>query len=55
MKYLKELWNEEDAMGVVEVVLIIIVLTGLALFFKKEITSIASTLIKKVNNEIKKF
>lgn len=55
MNYLKALWKEEDAMGVVEVVLIIIVLVGLALIFKKQISEIADSLLRKVKNELKKF
>ena len=36
---IKKFWDSEDGMGVVEVVLITIVLVGLVVVFKKQITS----------------
>lgn len=33
MGVLKEFWQEEDAVGVVEIILILVVLIGLVLFF----------------------
>ena len=36
----KKFWNDEDGMGVVEVVLITIVLVGLVVLFKKQITDL---------------
>lgn len=35
MKLISEFWKEEDAVGVVEVILILVVLIGLVLIFKK--------------------
>jgi Flp pilus assembly pilin Flp len=52
---MKRFWNEEEAMGVIEVVLIIVVLVGLALVFKTQINSIATTIFKKVKNQVSKF
>lgn len=37
----KKFWNDEDGMGVVEVVLITIVLVGLVVLFKKQITDLS--------------
>ena len=34
MKLISEFWKEEDAVGVVEVILILVVLIGLVLIFK---------------------
>ena len=38
MKLISEFWKEEDAVGVVEVILILVVLIGLVLIFKKQPT-----------------
>lgn len=45
-----KLLKEEDGIGVIEVVLILVVLIGLVLIFKKQIT----TLLEKVFSEINK-
>ena len=37
MKLISEFWKEEDAVGVVEVILILVVLIGLVLIFKKQL------------------
>ena len=39
IKSVKKFWNEEDGMGVVEIVLITVVLIGLVIIFKSLITS----------------
>ena len=39
MKLISEFWKEEDAVGVVEVILILVVLIGLVLIFKKQLVS----------------
>ena len=42
----KKFWNDEDGMGVVEVVLITIVLVGLVVLFKKQITDLVNSSVK---------
>ena len=42
LKKIKNFWDDESGMGVVEVVLIIIVLVGLVMLFKKQITSLVN-------------
>ena len=37
MKLISEFWKEEDAVGVVEVILILVVLIGLVLFLKSSL------------------
>lgn len=44
-------WNDEEGMGVVELVLIIIVLVGLVVLFKKQITSLVSSILTKMTNQ----
>lgn len=40
MKYVMEFWKEEDGIGVVEIILILVVLIALVLLFKNKITSV---------------
>ena len=48
-------WNEflmeEDGMGVIEVILIIVVLIGLVLIFKNQLTTLINSLLSKVRNK----
>ncbi len=48
MRNLSTFWEEEDGMGVVEVILIIVVLISLVLIFKKQLTSIVKTIFSKI-------
>lgn len=48
MKSLSNFWEDEDGMGVVEVILIIVVLISLVLIFKKQLTSIVKTIFAKL-------
>lgn len=47
--------KDESGMGVVEVVLIILVLVGLALVFKNQITSIANGIYGSIKAQINSF
>ena len=51
LKFLKN----EEGMGVVEVVLIILVLVGLALLFKNQITTITNGIFTTIKEQIKSF
>lgn len=51
----KKFWNDEDGMGVVEVVLITIVLVGLVVLFKKQITDLVNSVLSKMTNEANKI
>lgn len=55
MKQFMNFMKEEDGMGVIEVVLIIIVLIGLASLFKKQVTSLVTSLLSKMTNATKDF
>lgn len=50
-----EIFKDESGMGVIEVVLIIVVLVGLAFVFKNQISSIANGLYTSIKNQIKAF
>lgn len=55
MKGIKNFIYEEDGMGTVEIILIIVVLIGLVVVFKKEINSVLNTILKKINTSLKSF
>lgn len=55
LKKIKNFWNDESGMGVVEVVLIIIVLVGLVMLFKKQITSLVNMLLSKMSSQAKQI
>lgn len=51
MKSFKEFLAEEDGMGTVEIILIIVVLVGLVLVFKSQITAIVNNLFQKITSQ----
>jgi Flp pilus assembly pilin Flp len=51
MKEIKRFLKEEDGMAVVEVVLILVVLIGLVVIFKSQITALIKKILKKVSTE----
>ena len=55
LKKIKNFWDDESGMGVVEVVLIIIVLVGLVMLFKKQITSLVNMLLSKMISQAKQI
>ena len=46
---------EEDGMGTVEVILIIVVLVGLVIIFKEKITEIVNSIFSKITSQTKKI
>ena len=54
IKSVKKFWNEEDGMGVVEIVLITVVLIGL-IIFKSQITSLVNKLLSKMTSQANKI
>ena len=55
LKNFKDLWVEEDGMGTVEVILIIVVLVGLVLIFKEQITKIVNSIFSKITSQTNKI
>lgn len=47
--------TEEEGMGTVEVILIIVVLVGLVIIFKEKITEIVNSIFSKITNQTKKI
>ncbi|MCI2049795.1 MAG: hypothetical protein LKJ76_08790 [Lachnospiraceae bacterium] len=50
-KEMAAFFKEEDGMGTVEVILIIVVLIGLVIIFKKQITDIVNSIFKSITSE----
>lgn len=48
---LKQVLQEEDGIGVVEVILILVVLIGLVLIFKSQLTRLVETIFEKITSE----
>lgn len=55
LKGIREFWTEEDGMGTVEVILIIVVLVGLVVIFKKQIVEIVNSLFEKISDQTDKI
>jgi Flp pilus assembly pilin Flp len=51
MNHIKEFLKEEDGIGVVEVILILVVLIGLVLIFKSQLTSIIKGIFKTIEDK----
>lgn len=52
---IKKFWKDEGGMGVVEVVLITIVLVGLVILFKSQITALVNSILAKMFNQANKI
>lgn len=48
MEHLKAFMQEEDGVGVVEIILILVVLISLVLIFKKQLTSLVNNIFSKI-------
>ena len=55
LKGLKELMIEQEGMGTVEVVLIIVVLVGLVIVFKEQINKIVQNIFMKITAQTGKI
>lgn len=57
-EYMKKLWElakgfaaEEGAVGVVEIILILVVLIGLVIIFKEQLTSLVKNILSKITKQ----
>lgn len=53
MRGIREFLLEEDGVGVIEVVLILVVLIGLVIVFKKQINSLLNNIFSEINKQSK--
>lgn len=54
-KSFRDFLREEDGMGTVEIILIIVVLVGLVLIFKEQLTEIVESIFSKITKQTNKF
>lgn len=52
-KFGRDFLQEEDAVGVVEIILILVVLIGLVIIFKEQLTSLVNTILAKITKQSK--
>ena len=55
LKSFRQFLTEEDGMGTVEVILIIVVLVGLVIIFKEKMTEVVNSIFTKITNQTKKI
>ncbi|MGN1196356.1 MAG: Flp1 family type IVb pilin [Acetatifactor sp.] len=55
LKGMKDFIKEEDGMGTVEIVLIIVVLVGLVVIFRNQLTRIVNSLFSKITAQTDTF
>jgi Flp pilus assembly pilin Flp len=48
---IKNFWEEEDGVGVVEIILVLVVLIGLVIIFKSQLTSLVQSIFEKITSE----
>lgn len=51
MEHVRAFFQEEDGVGVVEIILILVVLIGLVVIFKDQLTRLVNNIFKKINNQ----
>lgn len=49
--FIRRLREEEDGIGTVEIILILVVLIGLVIIFKSQLTSLVNNIFKKIVNQ----
>ena len=52
-KEIREFWKDEQGVGVIELVLVLVVLIGLVSIFKKQITTLLQNIFKEINSQSK--
>lgn len=51
IRYMMQVLREKRGIGVVEVILILVVLIGLVIIFKQQLTSIVNSIFKKITSQ----
>lgn len=51
LKYMLHVLKEDRGIGVVEIILILVVLIGLVVIFKSELTSLVNSIFEKIQSE----
>jgi len=53
MRLIKDLIYEEDGIGTVEMILILVVLIGIVIIFKKQLTTLVNNIFKTITSQTK--
>ena len=48
---IREFWKDESGMGTVEIILIIVVLIGLVIIFKKQLNDLVKKVFQKISSD----
>ncbi|HIU03370.1 MAG TPA: holin, BlyA family protein [Candidatus Onthocola gallistercoris] len=51
MEMIKQFITDDDAVGVVEIILILVVLIGLVIIFKSQLTSLVNSIFDKITSQ----
>ena len=51
MKTMRDFWRDETGMGTVEIILIIVVLIGLVIIFKKQLNDLVKKVFQKISSD----
>ncbi|NLZ81059.1 MAG: holin, BlyA family protein [Clostridiales bacterium] len=51
MEFLRKFWADEDGIGVVEIILILVVLIGLVLIFKNQLNNLVNGIFSKIQSQ----
>lgn len=51
IQLLKNYWYEEEAVGVVEIILILVVLIGLVIIFKNQLTALINNIFSEITEK----
>lgn len=51
LQIVKKFWEEEDGVGVVEIILILVVLIGLVLIFKTQLRSLVNSIFEQIQKQ----
>ena len=54
-KLMKKRWLNNNGVSVIEVILILLVVIGLVIIFRTQITAIANSIFTKINRDIQTF
>ena len=52
--FIRDFIEEEDGIGTVEMILILVVLIGLVLIFKEQLTNLVNSIFKTINEQAKR-
>lgn len=55
MNQLRAFWEEEDGIGIIEIILILVILIMIIVIFREQIVSIVTKAFKQINGDAKEI